>query len=156
MAYTIIDIIDKLISIEKKSKQLYITAIKKIEDNSRIKIIFRILLKEEDRHIEYYNNLKKSLEDKAIEPINFYSYDKISHLANKFKNDMYLPNFKDIKDLIIYALDFEKANLALLMDIKGRLVLSKTDTDSIQYKIISQIVEEEKKHVKNLENFIHF
>lgn len=152
--YTIIDLIDKFIEIENKGLEIYRATMNLGEEDFKIKSIAMTLAKEEERHIKYYEALKRELSDKA-EEIDFIAYDKASFLVNKYKENIsIIGNFRDIKDILQYALDFEKHNLALIIDIQGRIVNTEKASTGVTYKILNRIIEEESKHINNLLPFV--
>ena len=60
----------------------------------------------------------------------------------------------DIQQLLHFALDFEKQNLALVMSIQGLLVRGLNGNSSITYNVLTEIIDEEKKHIDDIERFI--
>jgi hypothetical protein len=82
VAYNVIDLIDKSIDIEEKRKKLYESIGRGKEDYSDIKIMSRVLIKEAEKTINYYKDLKKTLVDTDLEDIDFWTYDKMSFLKN--------------------------------------------------------------------------
>lgn len=156
MAYTIIDLLDKLIALEQAACKMYkdIAAL----DNKKtpaFKTIINVFIKEEKRHIAYYQNLKNEASNFEDIVIDFDIYDKAYSLVNEFRNRIAIPSgVETVKELLRFALDFEKRNVALLLDIQGRLVKSKEDREKASYKILSDLISEEEKHVKNLELFV--
>lgn len=155
MSYTIFDLIQKLIDIEKDALEIY----KKIEEKSKhesqvISIVARAIEKEEQKHIEYYENLKSDLKEELNEAIDFYLYDKVAKLLFEFRSRIQLPKIHNVQDLIKYSLEFEKNNIGLLLDIQGRLLEKMDDVNNNVYKVISTIIEEEKKHAKMFEQLL--
>lgn len=155
MAYTIFDLIQKLIDIEKDALEIY----KKIEEKSKnesqvISIVARAIEKEEQKHIEYYEKLKSDLNEELNESIDFYLYDRVAKLLFEFRSRIQLPKIDNVQDLIKYSLEFEKNNIGLLLDIQGRLLEKIDDVNNNVYKVISTIIEEEKKHEKMFEQLL--
>jgi len=154
MAYTIVDLLDKLIMIEQKGCNLYKNMTFMASEIPKIKTVAEILTKEEERHVAYYQSLKeKALGSPEVE-IELDIYDRVSQLLIEFKRKIVLPQMGTVQELLKFALGFEKENVALLLDIQGRLVKKEEDTSSLSYKTISKIIEEEQKHVKNLEIYV--
>lgn len=155
MSYTILDLLEKLAVIEENACTIYknIAAL----DGSKpiqFKSAARVLAKEEERHAEKYRKLVvKAAKYDSID-IDFGIYDKASALVRSFKSRLVRPEVNEVQELLRFALNFEKENIALLLDIQGRLVKEESDTDRMSYRILSELIEEEKKHVKNLENFV--
>lgn len=152
MAYTIVDLLDKIISIEEMAKKMYVDLSDKYKNDISTKTILNILVREEERHISYYKEIKK--ECVKPEPIDFHLYDKASFLFNQFKGNIIAPKLENHEELLKFAVDFEKKNVAFLIDIRGRLVTNVEDIDKPMYKILDKVIEEEKKHVENLEQFL--
>lgn len=155
MNYTLSDLIQKLIDIEKTALDIY----RKIGDRSKseskvINIIARAIEKEEQKHIEYYENLKNNLSDELNETIDFYLYDRVSKLLFEFKSRIHIPQINNVQDLIKFSLEFEKNNIALLLDIQGRLLEKMDDVNNNMYKVISRIIKEEEKHEKMFEQLL--
>lgn len=153
VGYNIIDIINKFIDMEKNAFKMYrkIANMEGIVD--RIKAVAKVLEKEEERHIQIYQNLSEELKNREICPIDFYTYDQISNLMAGF----IYPDFhqvSDVKQLLEMALDFEKQSLALILRIQGLLVRQLDDIETVSYNALKILVEEEQKHIKALEAFL--
>ncbi|MGY0373862.1 hypothetical protein [Clostridium sp. JNZ J1-5] len=155
MGYTILDLIDKFIEIEEKGFNIYNTILNMEHKDNRVKSIAMVLAKEEERHIKYYKALKNQLKGNE-EEIDFIAYDKASFLVNKYKESINVESFKESKEILLSALDLENQNLALLIDIQGRIVKSREDSQGVTYKILSRIIKEEHKHIDNLKPFIKY
>ncbi len=63
----------------------------------------------------------------------------------QFKTSRTVPVVTDIKELINFARDFSKENLALLVDIQGQLIRKEIDTNMLAYNIIGKIIKETRK-----------
>ncbi|MCY6485858.1 hypothetical protein OW763_16210 [Clostridium aestuarii] len=160
IGYSIVDIIDKVISIKRKVQGIYKGILQEDNVDQSIKVIANALEKEQERHIKYYDQLKYKIEntDNAdIEEIDFVIYNKISYLVNEYKNKVYILNVKpkSIGEIWKIALDFEKENNALIINIQGRLVKKAVDVDSKTYKILSQMLEYEKKYIEFLKRYLN-
>lgn len=155
MNYTSSDLIDKLINIEHIALEIYIKIEEKYRAESQlIGIVVRAIEKQEEKHIEYYENLKNDLEGRVKDSIDFHLYDKVSNLLFEFKNQMQLPELDNVQDLVGFALKFEKNNIALLLDVQGRLLEKMDDVNNIIYNVISKIISEEEEHEKMFEQLI--
>ncbi|WP_251859937.1 hypothetical protein [Clostridium sp. Marseille-Q2269] len=152
MSYTIIDIIDNLIYIEKKGLSIYEEISKNCKD-TKVSIVAKTIAKQEEKHTEYYRNLKKDIEVLQKEDIDFSIYDKISSRMQQFKLSMTIPVMNNIKDLVNFSMNFEKENLALLVDIQGQLIRKETDTNMLAYNVIGKIIKEEEGHIKILKPY---
>lgn len=152
--YTVYDIIEKLILIEQDGMKMYAGLADRIKhSNPMLSIVAKAFAKEEARHVQYYKNLKKEIEKEEVE-IDFYLYDKVAKLLYEFRERIILPELQDVQGLIRYALEFERKNIGLLLDIQGRLIQDLQDASRARYDIISRIIEEEREHEKRLEAYI--
>ncbi|ALB46828.1 MULTISPECIES: hypothetical protein [Clostridium] len=156
MNYTIYDLIERLIDIENNALEVY----KKIEENAKeknsknIEIITRVIRKEEIKHIKYYERLKEKFNYELNDTIDFYLYDKVVKLLYEFKSQIRIPHVDNVQDLIKYSLEFEKNSISLLLDIRGRLLGNLNDVNNNVYKIISNIIEEERRHEKMFSDLV--
>ncbi|MBV7271750.1 ferritin family protein [Clostridium thailandense] len=149
MNYTILDILEKLINIEEDALKIYIQISETAQNNSlRISVVAKTIAKQEQKHIQYYKNLMHAWDDKLTEPIDFYLYDKAAKLLFEFINNIQLPQINSVKQLLRFALEFERSNIGLLLDIQGRLLEKIDDVNNDIYKVISIIIKEEQEHEK--------
>ncbi len=154
MGYTILDIMNKLLDIEKNGRDFYLNLAARQPEDIKLATVARILSKEEERHILLYSNMLNSEQSEASQEISFDVYDRAVKLLNDFIRVNKSPETKDAKDLILWALAFEKENLALVLSIRGLLVRSTEDSESYPYRILSEVIQEEEKHINNLEQFV--
>ncbi|MBI6873920.1 hypothetical protein [Clostridium aciditolerans] len=154
MSYTVIDLLDKAIVIAEKRKELYNELAVKTMRNSSLYIFVNVFIKNTDRTIEYYKQLKSEANNTNCEEIAFVVYDKISFLINEFNQKIFFLNNLSIKSLLKSSLDIEKDVLALFIDIQGRLVKSKEDTNTAAYKILSKVIIQKERNIKELQSFI--
>jgi hypothetical protein len=154
MAYTVIDLLDKAINIAKKRKKLYSTALIDTSKNSSLYILLNVLIKNVDKTVEYLENLKLEANNVICEEIAFDVYDKISFLINEFNQKLFIPETLNIKTLLESSLDIEKNVLALYIDIQGRLVKRKEDTETNAYKILSKVILQKEKKIRDIGEFI--
>ncbi|MCY6960647.1 hypothetical protein [Clostridium brassicae] len=152
MAYNVIDIIDKLNFLKRKVKDIYIDIYSSNPDDYRCKIVCKTLVKHQDKHINYYNKIKRNLTNKQLDEIDFAIYDKISFLIDKYKNSIYLidEDHKSIKDILKLALKYENENKGLIIDIQGRLVKKEKDTKTVTYNVLSEILKKEQMYIYDL------
>lgn len=151
--YTIIDIIDKLIEIEKNLLGLYKLLQEDHNTNERVKLAAGVLAREEGRHIKIYEGIKKEVEDFKDIEIAFDIYDSVAKIILEFKRGLICSEVTDVKNLLACALDFEQRNIALIIRIQGLLVRKIEDTETNSYKALTKIAQEEEQHVKMLEVF---
>lgn len=155
MGYTIIDIIDKLIMIKMKTREIYLNISHMNREDKAFNLVAIALMKAQEKHIEYYEGLKGKIE-KNVKGIDFLIYDKISFLIDEYKNrvDILEVNPKNMEEILNLALDFEKKNSALIIDIQGRLVKKEVDVQTKTYSILSEMIKKEQKYLNDLKNII--
>lgn len=155
MNYTFCDLLDKLINIEENALEIYdILQINLKGQFNSSDIIVNSIKKEELKHIKYYKDLKKEIENNSNEEIDFYLYDKVVKLLFEFKNQKDIPKINNAQELIKYAYELEKKNISLLINIQGRLIQKEDDVNKNMHKIIDEIIKEEEKHEKMFERLI--
>jgi hypothetical protein len=153
--YTITDLIEKLINIEQAAVRLYDTVGEIFKSSSpSISIVARSFCKVEKGHILFYEQLKSSAIIKSDTEIDFFLYDKAAKLLFEFKESMRLPEVNNVQDLLKYAVDFEKKNIGLLLDIQGRLFMKPENSISAVYGIITLILNEEQEHESTFSKFM--
>jgi hypothetical protein len=154
MAYNVLDLLDKAINIAEKRKKIYNEELTNISKDSSLYILMNVLIKNVDRTIEYLEKLKLETDNLTGEEIDFDIYDKISFLINEFNQKLFIPENLNIKTLLESSLDIEKNVLALYIDIQGRLVKKKEDTETNVYKLLSRVILQKEKKIKDLQTFI--
>lgn len=152
--YTIIDIIDKIIEIEKKALGFYKMLQKNPNINERVRLAAGVFAREEGRHIEIYEGIKKDVSDFRDIQIDFDVYDSISKIVLEFRRSLVHSQADDVQKLLSGALDFEQKNLALVIRIQGLLVRKKEDAETNSYKALTRIIHEEEGHIKMIETFL--
>ncbi|WP_432402147.1 hypothetical protein [Wukongibacter sp. M2B1] len=155
MAYTIIELLDKLILIEKNGYDMFINIAVNERLKDKIKMIARIFANEEKRHGEMYKKLKEEISHENNIEIGFEIYDKASKLAFQFLNNDRTANLENEKDILEFSLNFEKENLALILSIQGLLVREQRDANTEKYRVLDKIISEEQKHIRNIEDFLY-
>lgn len=157
MAYTIIDILQKLMDIEEDSFNLYLHMAEDAGEKSlKIMVAAKAIAKQEQKHVEYYKALIADLDIKPNDPIDVYLYDKVSKLLMEFKTHIHLYRMETMEDLIKFSLEFERSNIGLVLDIQGRLLEKISDMNNNIYKIISTIIEEEREHEKMFMDLLNY
>lgn len=150
--YTVIDLIDKLIEIDRSSEEYYLKISEDDRLKEKIKVLTKALAKKDRRHIDRYLEIRSKIQDGDDVEIDFFTYDKAVKLIYEFTGFREKDEFSlGIKGFVLDALEFEKESLALVMRIRGLLVNSEADTYKENYKILTSIVELEKSHVKDIE-----
>ena len=154
MAYNIIDILDKIITIANKRKDIYLSIYYKGQDVAKFQLIRTVLVKSVEKEIKYYENLKKELDHKNLEDIDFGIYDKIAFLMNQFSEKLTCEEIDSINKIFNCTLYLHKDVLALYVSIQGRLVRNEKDTETLAYKILSNVLEEKRKVIKEFERLL--
>lgn len=155
MNYMLSDLIQKLIDIEKDFYNIYVRIEEEWKNKSPlIYAVTKAIEKEEKKHIKFFEELKNDLSDELNEPIDFYLYDKVAKLLYEFRVYIQFPEIKTVQDLIKYAVEFEKNTIGLLLDIQGRLLEKIDDINSNVYKVLTEIINQEKKHEKMFEDLL--
>ncbi|AKN30662.1 hypothetical protein Ccar_07390 [Clostridium carboxidivorans P7] len=156
MNYTIKDVLDKLIEIEINMSSIYehISNLQFDEKYMNLKVLAKVMCNEERRHAAYFKQIKNDISaDENIE-IDFLTYDKISTLIYEFANKIHEFNKYSVKEFLKDIFNFEKENVALLIYIKGKIAKTSLSVNSTNYKILSQLIDEENEHVKNIGKYL--
>lgn len=151
MGYNVADIIDKAVTIAIRRRTIYEKIGQEKCDILSIRIISKVLVKEIDKSIEYYQRLLNEVNDTEFEEIDFSIYDKMSSLISDFSNRISIVDVKNVREFLNFSLDMEKAVYSLLMDIQGRLVKNTADLHTNTYRILSDIISNKAHHIKMLE-----
>lgn len=152
--YTVVDLIDKLIQIEKVGYELYMKIAQDLGNEERVKILAKVFSMQEKRHIKIYEDLKKRASEYDDIDIDFNIYDKAAKLIYGFSRLHTEKNISNTKELLRFSLMFEKENLALVLSIRGLFVKTQEDSETKNYKVLSEIIEEEQKHINDIENLL--
>ncbi len=157
MNYTIKDILDKLIEIEIKMSSIYedISNSEIDKKYTSFKIVAKVMANEEKRHAIYFKEIKNRISADENIKIDFLTYDKMSELIYEFVSKIHGININQISELLKFILNFEIENTALLIDIKGRITKASIDINNSNYKILSELIEEEKKHIENISRYYY-
>lgn len=115
--------------------------------------MMNIFIKNLNKSIQYYKNLKEEIKNLPLEEIDFVIYDKISFLIDTFNRKEIVTESMSAKDILECCLNFQKDTLALYIDIQGRLIKNENDVKAKTYKIIEDMIREKEKYVKDLEEF---
>ncbi|QBD87863.1 hypothetical protein EW636_10110 [Clostridium tetani] len=153
MAYTALDLLDKIIYVEEKKRDICGAGLDKAKNDMRIYILIKVMMKNLDRSIEFHKELKEQMLKSKMEEIDFIVYDKISFLIDEFSTKLLAPDIFNIKGLIKFCLEFQRDILALCIYIQGRIVQREEDMNTSTYKALNAMIVEKKKEIKNLEEF---
>jgi hypothetical protein len=151
MGYNVIDVINKAINIAIRKKAIYESLGQIKYDIPSVEIMSKVLVKEIDRTIKYYEELKNEV---IVEEIDFYVYDKMSFLIDEFSKKLYDAEVNNIKEYLKFSLSLEKDGKALLIDVQGRFVKNASDIHTKTYKILSDMINHKENLITTLEKFI--
>lgn len=140
MSYNITDIVEKAIKIEEKRIFLINELINENKNLPTINLLGKVFEKESRKMIDYYKTIELELNNSKLEEIDFRTYDKISFLINEFFSIMFIPVVEKPKEYMNYALQLSSNQLALFLDIQGRLVNNSNRADGITYNVLSDII----------------
>jgi hypothetical protein len=155
MAYTLADLLERLCAIGETSVKLF----EDIANNTsqidkRISTVARVLKSDEMRHVQHCLNLLKESKVHEGTEIPFDIYDKAYSLINEFKNRIYVPNIASVQELIIFSYEHEMSMVALLLDIRGRMVKNSSDVANYNYIAMTQMILDEQTHAAAISAFI--
>jgi len=154
MAYNIIDILDKTITINQKSKKVYLNIDYNGQDKSKFQLVRSVLMKGIEREIKYYEDIKKHLESKNLDEIDFSVYDKISFLINQFNDKIYCQNIDNITNLVNWTACLHKDIFALFISIQGELIRTSKDIETFAYETLSSVIDKKELTIKELERLL--
>lgn len=154
MAYNILDIINKAQNIALKRKNIY----KKLNEENcgipSIKIISKVLIKELDKTIKYYDTLKEVIGNTELEEIDLEVYDKMSFLINEFNRKVYVPEIHNVKEYIHFILGLEKDLYSLMVDLQGRFIKNKNDLQTKTYRVLSHMIAAKSAQIEAIEKLL--
>lgn len=153
MAYNVLDLIDKAIDIVSNKLNIYKQILMEEDLNTTV-LVRNAYIKECEKSILHYKELKSELQNRELEEIDFVVYDKISFLINEFNSKHGNKKVTSKKELNEFTLNYEKDILALLIDIQGRLIRRESDATSIAYEVLNKLIKEKKAYIKGLKEYI--
>lgn len=154
MGYNVMDVINKAINIAIRKKAIYESIGQRKCDIPSIEIISKVLAKEIDKTIKYYEELKNEVSEVKFEEIDFYIYDKISFLIDEFNKKIYATEINSIKEYLKFSLALEKDGKSLLIDVQGRFVKNTSDIYTKTYKTLSAMINNKENLISMLEKVI--
>jgi len=149
--FTLGEIIDLAIQIEKNGENSYRRAHDEVSD-STIKSTLKWLADDEAEHKKWFANMKKKIDEKIEDP-------RLEEMGREILNsvlgeqtfsmdDADLKKINDITALLELSLEFEKDTILFYEMIKDFIDDNRVMTG------IDKIIEEENKHVKRLQEFM--
>lgn len=154
MAYNVGDIVEKAIKIEEKRILIINDLINKNKNLPTINLLGKVFEKECRKMIKYYREIQSEINDTEVEEIDFRTYDKISFLINEFCNKMHMTIVETPKEYLINTLNMVGDELALFIDIQGRLVNNSNNVKGITYDVLSRIISKLKTHVESINKLL--
>lgn len=148
MPYSIVDIIDKAIVITNKRKKIIS---ERNNENANIEIMSKVLIKEIDKMICYYESLKNEFKNMQVEEIDIYTYDKISFLMDNFSKRIVNVSVGSPHEYVEHSLEMEKDLYAMFIDVRGRFVNKSSDISTKTYDTLTEIIENKARVIKMLE-----
>ncbi len=144
--YSIREIIEQAIQTEKMGYTFYTSMADRFKDNIKVKELFDLLAGEELKHEKTFTELEGRLADEQLE-----NWDEASQYMKAIVESEFflgskktLPataDFKDAREVVQYAMSFEKDTLLYFQGLKE----SVKDSD-----FIKEIINEEKSHILKL------
>ncbi len=150
--YDIRDVLRKGIEVASKKKAIY-EKIKEDNGDIRVRMMVQVMISQVEQDILHYQSMIMNISDEMAEDIDFGTYDKISSLVNQFSRILTTPQIRDRRLFLEYAIELEKSIYALLVDIKGRLVMSELIANSISYYVLLEMIDSKEKFILELEAF---
>lgn len=154
MGYNVLEIIDKAIDIQNRRKIILKSVLGEDKTIPAIILISKVLCNQIDDIIKYYYELKDEIRDTEYEEIDIITYDKISFLINEFNNKIYNPEIDNGKEYLNFSLNLAKDTYSLFIDIQGRLIHNKNDTNTKTYDILSKLINSINKKIRTIEKTI--
>lgn len=153
MPYTLKDLIDQFITIERNGYAFF-TSMAALEDMpERIRTMARVFAQEEMRHMKIYEHLKDRHTLHLGDEVDIGIYQKAQNMIRDFTPKM--DNFRsfDRNGILEFSLAMERENLVLVQILKG-LLESDATGDAALTEFLDAIAKEEEKHVSNIESLI--
>jgi len=151
MGYNVVDLIDKAIKVSIRKKEIYENIGKEKCNIPCMEIMSKVLVKEIDKTIKYYETLKIEIGKVEFEEIDLYIYDKMSFLIDEFNKRIYMTKINNVKEYLKFSLDLEKDVRSLLIDIQGRFVKNTSDLHTKTYEVLSYMINNKIKNIETLE-----
>lgn len=156
MGYNVIDIINKCIYIENDKRKMFEVFLDDDNVSMKLKVLIKVLVKDMDRIINYYNQLKEEILESELEEIDFRTYDKISFLMNEYNIRMHSINLNNVsaREYLEIFLELARDKQSLFIDLQGRFYNNAKDSQGNTYKILSRIIEYTKHHTEMVEKMV--
>lgn len=155
VAYNIIDILNKAINVDNKTKIIIKNIANENEEIKPIKLINNVMIKQLDIGTKYYEDLIEKLQGETLSDVDFMTYDKISFLVSEFNNKQYSPVIKNPRDFLMFTMELSKERYSLFVDIQGRLVNNTGDSNSKTYNVLNSIIDNINKQIIGIEEVLN-
>lgn len=150
--YDVRDLIKKAIAIAEKKKRLLLGILENTPD-PRLRVLIQVMINMVERDIQFYMMVNLEIEGQALDPIDFGVYDTIASLVNQFGRGLIAKKVNTRQEMVTFSVEIEKAVLALMLDIQGRLAQAEGGGHSTTYVVIGKAIDQKKKTIENLERF---
>ncbi|AWZ48903.1 hypothetical protein C3495_08800 [Clostridiaceae bacterium 14S0207] len=154
MAYNVIDLLERKIDISNKILDLYKDTQNEYRSNKPLCLIINVFINYRNSKIEHCKLLKEDLKHKDLKDIDIFIYDKISSLISQFHSNM--TGFScngEVKDFLERCIILNEEEKALIINIRGRLIQQYEDTNTIEYRVLTNIMVKEEKFIDELKKF---
>ncbi len=148
--YDIRDVIDKYKRITEQRIAIFESMVAD-EGDIRNRMLINVFIKSARKEIEHCHQMRASISDAMASALDFDVYDKISFLVNQFSRTLVRANLRERRQLVDYALLQEKAVLALLLDIQGRMLSQEGMEEKVAYYVLTELIELKKRFIQQME-----
>ena len=141
--YSVREVIEQAVQTEKLGYQFYTAMASKFEDESSLKELFETLASKEIEHEKTFMGLLEKIADESLE-----NWDEASQYLRAIVESEFflgknkaLPSLDHLKsagDAVHFAMEFEKETILYFLGLK----------DSVKDRIVEQIIDEEKSHIR--------
>lgn len=149
--FTMVEIIDLAIRVEKNGQKTYRKAAREVS-NPRLASMLEWLAEDEAEHEKWFDNLKHGMvadmEDPKLEEMGRAILQNVLGDQAFSLDDADLTKMDDVRGLLEISLEFEKDTIVFYEMLMEFIDESKVSAG------IKKIIDEEKRHVKRLEDFI--
>jgi rubrerythrin len=150
--FTMSEIIEFAIRIEENGEKVYRDASEKVSEPSLVSLL-QWLADEEAEHVQWFSELKGTVQEESVDP-------KVGEMGQSLLlgivgdqtfslKEWDLSKIADLKEVLKIALGFEK-DTVIFYEMMGSFI----QEDAALAKL-DQIIQEEKRHVKTLSEFLH-
>jgi rubrerythrin len=150
--FTMSEIIEFAIRIEENGEKVYRDASEKVSEPSLVSLL-QWLADEEAEHVQWFSELKGTVQEESVDP-------KVGEMGQSLLlgivgdqtfslKEWDLSKIADLKEVLKIALGFEK-DTVIFYEMMGSFI----QEDAALAKL-DQIIQEEKRHVRTLSEFLH-